>query len=90
MRRSEQLYDIQMALVRNYGYSAQKVDNRDDDPMLHVRDDADRVLMIITVSSDEQYWVVIARGHRPVVLPIDTTGSQIADAIVPVLDELDK
>ncbi|OBH85036.1 hypothetical protein [Mycobacterium sp. E2989] len=88
MRHGEQVYDIEMALLRNYGYVARKVDNPDDDPLLHVLDKAGGVGMTVTVSSDGFHWVAMSSRHKPIVLPIQTPGSRIADAIVPALDAL--
>jgi hypothetical protein len=85
---SQDVYDIQMALLRNHGYFARWVDvGPNKDPIIRVIDKSDRIASTIEVSADGLNWVIGADHEKPVVIPLSTRCDRVADAVV---DELRK
>ncbi|MGB3333984.1 MAG: hypothetical protein WBA79_14360 [Mycobacterium sp.] len=79
----QDVYNIQMALLRNHGYGARRVDaGPDKDPMIHVVDNADRTVLAMKVSNDGLNWVVCVNGGKPFVLPLTIGCADLADRVV--------
>ncbi|WP_142391383.1 hypothetical protein [Mycobacterium sp. ENV421] len=84
---NEDYYNIQMALIRNYGYTARKVANADDGALaLEVIDSGDRVLMTITPSLDGGKWVIKVPRGEPFEIPVETPLDELIDKIVAELE----
>ena len=72
-----------MALLRNHGYGARRVDvGPDKDPMIQVTAGTDRVVMTIKVSSDGLNWVIGGHGQKSFVMPPSTGCADLAERIV--------
>jgi hypothetical protein len=53
----EDVYNIQMALLRNHGYFAREVDvGCNEDPVIQVINDTDRAVITIKASTDGLNW----------------------------------
>jgi hypothetical protein len=79
----QDVYNIEMALLRNHGYGARRVDvGPDKDPMIQVIDATDRAVMTIKVSSDGLNWVVGGHGEKSFVMPLSTGCADLAERIV--------
>ncbi|MEZ0355873.1 hypothetical protein [Mycobacterium sp. SA01] len=84
---NEDYYNIQMALIRNYGYTARKVATADDGALaLEVIDNGDRVLMTITPSLDGGEWVIKVPRGEPFGIPVETPLDDLIDKIVAELE----
>ncbi|HET6735544.1 hypothetical protein [Mycobacterium sp.] len=76
-----------MALLRNYGYVARRVDVSDKGgAVIEVIDDADHAVVTITVSTDGLDWVITGRRNERVLRPLSTPLSELAETIVGELD----
>lgn len=84
---NEDYYNIQMALIRNYGYTARKVTHADDGALaLEVIDNSDRTLMTIAPSPDGGTWVIKVPGGEPSDIPAETPLDELIDKIVAELE----
>jgi len=85
---SEDVYNIQMALLRNHGYFARWTDvGPNQDPIIRVIDKSDRTAITVEVSADGLNWVIGPDHEKPVFVPLSTRCDRVADAVV---DELRK
>lgn len=77
------VYNIQMALIRNHGYFARWVDvGPNKDPVIEVSDGIDDAAITIEVSPDGLSWLIRGHHKEPVSLPLSTRCDLIADAVV--------
>ncbi|WP_431239944.1 hypothetical protein ACQ86B_10495 [Mycolicibacterium aichiense] len=84
---NEDYYNIQMALIRNYGYTARKAANADNGALaLEVIDNDDRALMTITPSVDGGEWVIQVPRGEPFEIPVETPLDELIDKIVAELE----
>jgi len=84
---NEDYYNIQMALIRNYGYHGRKVTNADDGALaLEVIGNGDRVLMTITPSPDGDEWVIKVPRGESFEIPVETPLDELMDKIVAELE----
>jgi hypothetical protein len=80
---SQDLYNIQMAFVRNHGFGAQRIElGPQIDPMMRVTDPRTHAVMTMKVSCDGLNWEVTGSGDVSLVEPLDTNCADLADRIV--------